>query len=58
MIHGTQLDATVDLLRSITNGVTLSVVERPERWPNERQVAVIDHALDLLGLAPEPDAPQ
>jgi AcrR family transcriptional regulator len=49
-----QVDATVDLLRSITNGITLSAVEHPAEWPQQRQFAVVDDALDRLGLAPAP----
>jgi AcrR family transcriptional regulator len=48
------VEATVDLLRSITNGITLSAVEHPADWPQKRQFAVIDDALDRLGLAPAP----
>ena len=48
------VEATVDLLRSITNGITLSAVEHQAEWPEERQFAVIDDALDRLGLAPAP----
>jgi AcrR family transcriptional regulator len=49
-----QVDATVDLLRSITNGITLSAVEHPAEWPQQRQFAVVEDALDRLGLAPAP----
>ena len=49
-----RVDATVDLLRSFTNGITLSAVEHPAEWPEQRQFAVIDDALERLGLAPAP----
>lgn len=49
-----QVEATVDLLRSITNGITLSAVEHPGEWPGDRQFAVIDDALARLGLADAP----
>lgn len=49
-----RLDGTIDLLRSITNGITLSAVEHPAEWPQKRQFAVIDDALDRLDLAPAP----
>jgi len=45
-----QIPATVDLLRTVTNGISLSTVEHPDEWPTSRQVAVLDHALRLLGL--------
>ena len=45
--------AAVDVLRSITNGITLSTVEHPEEWPCERQFAVLDDVLAALGLLPE-----
>lgn len=41
-----------DLLRSVTNGITLSTIEQPDRWPPSRQLEVIDEALLVLGLAP------
>jgi AcrR family transcriptional regulator len=49
-----QVEATIDLLRCITNGITLSAVEHPDEWPAERQFAVVDDALDRLDLVPAP----
>jgi AcrR family transcriptional regulator len=49
-----QIETTVDLLRAITNGITLSTIEHPDQWPPERQLAVIDDALARLGLASAP----
>ena len=46
-----ELPVTVDLIRSATNGVTLSTVEHPDEWSKERQFAVIDQLLALLGLS-------
>ena len=54
LVPARQIEATVDLLRSITNGITLSAVEHPAEWRKERQFAVIDDALARLGLAPAP----
>jgi hypothetical protein len=45
-------DSVVDLLRTITNGITLSVIEHPDDWPAERQWRVIDDALEAMGLVP------
>ena len=52
LVPEARVDRTVDLLRTITNGITLSAVEHPDKWPPERQYAVIDDALELLGLLP------
>jgi AcrR family transcriptional regulator len=48
-----EVERTVELLRVATNGVVLSVVEHPEQWTKERQMAVIDTLLSLLDLAPK-----
>ncbi|MBP2327211.1 AcrR family transcriptional regulator [Kibdelosporangium banguiense] len=48
------VERTVELLRVTTNGVVLSVVEHPDSWPTERQLAVIDGVLQLLGLTSKP----
>jgi AcrR family transcriptional regulator len=44
---------TVDLLRTVTNGLTLTWVEHPDEWPAERQFAVLDEVLAALDLLPE-----
>lgn len=54
LVPPSQVEATVDLLRSITNGITLSAVEHPDEWPAERQFAVVDDALVRLGLTSAP----
>lgn len=46
------LERTVELLRVVTGGVVLSVVEHPDLWSAERKFAVIDDVLGLLGLKP------
>jgi AcrR family transcriptional regulator len=51
LLPASDIPATVDLLRTVTNGISLSTVEHPEEWPASRQFAVLDHALRLLGLA-------
>lgn len=42
----------VDLLRVLTNGLTLSTIEHPDRWPAENVLAVLREAAGGLGLAP------
>lgn len=48
-----RVPAIVDVLRSTTNGITLSTVEHPDQWPPERQLAVLDEVLTAFGLLPE-----
>jgi AcrR family transcriptional regulator len=45
-----EIDAAVALLRATTNGVVLSAVEHPDRWPRESQLAVVDAVFASLGL--------
>jgi AcrR family transcriptional regulator len=52
LVPAGRVAATVDLLRSVTNGITLSVVEHPDEWPAERQYAVVDEVLGAMGLLP------
>lgn len=47
-----ELELKVDVLRTVTNGLTLSTVEHPDNWPLARQTAVIDEVLAALGLHP------
>jgi AcrR family transcriptional regulator len=48
-----RVQAIADVLRSTTNGITLSAVEHPDQWPPERQFAVLDEVLAALGALPE-----
>ena len=41
---------TVDLLRCLANGITLSTVEHTTEWTPQRQRAVMDDLLRLLGI--------
>jgi|SRR5579875_3861434 len=52
-----ELELKVDVLRTLTNGLTLSTIEHPDDWPLERQTAVIDEALAALGLYPAAQLP-
>lgn len=47
-----EVERTVEILRVTTNGVVLSVVEHPEQWTPERQIAVLDWVTSSLGIAP------
>jgi AcrR family transcriptional regulator len=53
LLPNARIDPTVDLLRALTNGLTLSAVEHPDDWPPQRQRAVLDDALRLLDLLPD-----
>lgn len=46
------VERTVEVLRVTTNGVVLSVVEHPDEWPAERQIAILDWLTASLGIAP------
>jgi AcrR family transcriptional regulator len=45
------LDLRVDVLRTMTNGLTLSILEHPDSWDTDRIHAVIDCVLSDMGLA-------
>jgi AcrR family transcriptional regulator len=48
-----QLEGTIEMLRVVTNGLTLSAIEHPDLWPAERQLAVLRQAVSFMGLLPE-----
>jgi AcrR family transcriptional regulator len=52
LVPADRVQLTVDALRSTTNGITLSVVEHPDQWPEARQFAVVDEVLRAFGLLP------
>ena len=45
-----RVEATVDLLRVLADGLDLTAVENHDAWPPERQPAVLDEALAAYGL--------
>lgn len=45
-----RLEPLVDLMRAITDGITLAAVEHRDKWPAERQIATLQTALVVLGL--------
>lgn len=56
LVRPDRVDTVVDVLRSTTNGITLSVIEHPTKWPPDRQHAVLDEILSAFGLLPEGEA--
>jgi AcrR family transcriptional regulator len=41
----------VDVLRALTNGLALSAIEHPDRWPAEDMVATLRTVTESLGLS-------
>jgi AcrR family transcriptional regulator len=52
LVPAKRVPAVVDVLRSATNGITLSTVEHPDEWPADRQFAVLNEVLAAFGLLP------
>jgi AcrR family transcriptional regulator len=52
LVDDVHVEPTVDILYAIVRGISVSACEAPEAWPAERQLAVLDDLLDLLGLLP------
>ncbi|MER5756753.1 TetR family transcriptional regulator C-terminal domain-containing protein [Streptomyces sp. NPDC002088] len=50
LVPATEVDGMVDVLRVMTNGMALSVVERGERWPASHQRATLNAVVAALGL--------
>jgi AcrR family transcriptional regulator len=46
------VERAVELIRVVTSGVVLSVIEDPGQWPAERQIAILDWLTASLGIAP------
>jgi AcrR family transcriptional regulator len=44
------VEPSLDLLYAGTRGITVCACEAPDAWPPERQMAVLDDLLDVLGL--------
>jgi AcrR family transcriptional regulator len=57
LVPADEMELKVDVLRSVTNGLTLSAIEHPDHWPLDRQTAVIDESLAALGLRPATKLP-
>ncbi|MFG2966887.1 TetR/AcrR family transcriptional regulator [Streptomyces sp. NPDC048288] len=58
LVSDDELEPSVGYLRALTNGVTLSAVEHPDLWPQDRVEWVLERGLRGLGLlhpASEPD---
>jgi AcrR family transcriptional regulator len=56
LVPSGRVQAVVDVLRSTTNGITLSTVERPHEWPRNRQFAILDEVLAAFGFLPEEES--
>lgn len=52
LIHPGNVERVVELLRVTTDGVVLSIIEHPDLWPPERQIAIIDWLMESLQLTP------
>lgn len=50
-----RLDSVVESLRITTNGIVLSAVERPSKWPKERQIGALQNIVDALNLGTAKD---
>jgi AcrR family transcriptional regulator len=46
-----QVADVVDLLRAATSGVVLAALEHPDEWSAQRQVAVVDHFLEIVAAS-------
>ena len=51
LVPDDKLTEFVDLLRAATNGVVLSVLEHPDEWPADRQIALVDQLLETVVAA-------
>ncbi|MER6135506.1 TetR/AcrR family transcriptional regulator [Streptomyces sp. NPDC001815] len=54
LVPADELDGTVDMVRVWVSGIALSVVEHPEIWTHERQLAALERFLKLLSFAELP----
>lgn len=50
LLSDDQVPHAVDCLRSAVDGVTLSALERPDRWPAARQLAVLATIVQAAGV--------
>jgi AcrR family transcriptional regulator len=53
MVPKRDLEMRVDALRVLTNGLTLSAIEHPERWPAEHVKRVLRLGVRDMGIAPK-----
>lgn len=51
LVPADEVQPRVELLRVLVNGVVLASAGHPTKWPRKRQLALLDRALRLLGLA-------
>ena len=48
LLPDVNIESYIDILRSFTNGIALSVVESPVAWPPSRQIEALNRMLELL----------
>lgn len=53
LIPADVVELRVDMLRTVTNGLTLSILEHPDSWSPARIQAVLGCALSDMGLVPQ-----
>ncbi|KUM81701.1 TetR family transcriptional regulator [Streptomyces griseorubiginosus] len=54
LVPADELEGTVDMVRVWVSGIALSVVEHPEIWTPERQLAALERFLKVLSLVELP----
>ena len=52
LVDEAYVERAVDILYAVTQGISVCACEDPGAWPAERQLALLDDLLDLLGLLP------
>jgi len=52
LVDEAYVERAVDILYAVTQGINVCACEDPGAWPAERQLALLDDLLDLLGLLP------
>lgn len=48
LVPDDQVEIAVDLLRALTDGITVDVLTNPEAWPAGRQLALLDVGFDRI----------
>jgi AcrR family transcriptional regulator len=58
VVPNEELEMRVAFLRALTNGLILSAIEHPDRWPAAEMTSVLHQAVEDMGLAPGRGATQ
>lgn len=48
LVEGSELNRAIDYLRATVNGIVLSIVEHPARWPEEKRLEVVDLSVQAV----------